>query len=106
MSEEKTYVIIYKSTHKHDVYYEDPNSDYGNEQHYLEGKTSVNTKEVVGFSAMQKECEEIGEANADNPPYDEYHVVCVYEKDTKEDVPKSYWYPDHDVADAEGGSDD
>lgn len=91
--EKNTYVIIYKATHKQDVYEEDPDSEYGNEIHYLKGKTLVGIKEVDGLEAMQKECEEIGEANADNPPYDEYAVVLVYEKNSKEVVPEQYRYP-------------
>jgi hypothetical protein len=90
---ENTYVIIYKATHKQGVYEEDPDSEYGNEIHYLKGKTLVEIKEVGGLEAMQKECEGIGEANADNPPYDEYEVILVYEKMSKEVVPEQYWYP-------------
>jgi len=97
--DEKTYVIVYKHTHKVDRYEEDPDSEYGREYHYLDGDTKVETKEVLGFEAMQKECQEIGEANADNPPYDEYHIVVVYEKESHNNVPEHYWVREESVED-------
>jgi hypothetical protein len=89
------YVIIYKHLHKEELY-NDPETK---ESYYPHGKTTVEFKEVDGFEAMQDEVEVIGEMNADNPPYDEYHVVLVYNKDTQVVVPKHWWYRDNDVAD-------
>ena len=92
MSEQKTYVIIVKETHKKDVYEEDPDSDYGHEWHFLEGTVKIDFVEAVGIDAMRKKVEEIAEANADNPPYDEYDVMTVFEKDSKMILPKCYVY--------------
>lgn len=82
---DETYVIVYKHKHSEDRYYED---DYGHEYHYLEGKSTFCTIDVKGIENVRKNIEEIGESNADNPPYDEYHFILVYDKDSKEIIPE------------------
>ena len=91
------FIILYTHTHKDDDYYVDDSSGYDVEHHTLtSGKKTLNQKEVVGIRAVWKEIEEIGSCNADNPPYDSYDVVIVYDAETKEVLPKHYWYDDRD----------
>lgn len=89
---DEVFVMVWKETHKQDCYDEDPDSEYGVECHSLRGKTTVHTKEVIGLDALRREVNDLGEANADNPPYDEYHLIVVYEKETKELVPEHWLY--------------
>lgn len=78
--EQEAYTIIVKETHKKDCYDEDDN---GNETHYLDGETIISFREIKGIQNLKTEVERIGDANADNPPYDEYEVLAVYETFTK-----------------------
>lgn len=77
---EEVVVLVVKELHQKDSWYE---NDYGQEFHSLEGVPVVCFVEVP-FSKAAAKMDEIGEANADNPPYDSYSVVMAYYKLTKE----------------------
>ena len=86
--------IIYKHTHSTDEYYED---DYGHEHHTLRGVTTLEMEDVFckdgALQLMREKLKEIGESNADNPPYDEYQVLVTYDVLTKEILP-AHWTED------------
>jgi len=81
------YRIIVRKFEGKDSYDEDDN---GNETHSIEGVPKIDFVDC-GPENLQKKAKEILEANADNPPYDYYHIIAVYDIDTMEIIPTNYW---------------
>lgn len=75
--------IMFRHVSKQDHYYEDEDSEYGREVHTLR-KVEDKIISVVckGFLAAKHQYQEICESNADNPPYDEYELICAFETET------------------------
>lgn len=77
--------IVYIATERQDHYYEDDSGDYGRECHTLVGTPQVRFKDVFckvqseAIRMVAQEIENIGEANASNPPYDTYSVKMIYD---------------------------
>ena len=82
----EVFIIVYRATEQKEVYSEDDN---GNEQVYLYGTTKILTRETT---TPQKDFEDIGELNANNPPYDIFEVIAVFNKDTREEIPLISFY--------------
>lgn len=72
--------LIVKHTRRVDDYYED---DDGRECHTMDSTSFIDFVEVP-FRDAGMRAEEIGESNADNPPYDEYEVLCAFDAETKQ----------------------
>ena len=75
--------IVYIATERQDDYFTDDSGDYDREYHTLKGTPQVRFRDVYHKDntvlEVAKACEEIGEANADNPPYDTYSVKMIYD---------------------------
>lgn len=72
--------IVYIATERQDTYWEDDN---GVEHQGLDGSPEVRFSDVFhktnAVLEVAKACEEIGEENASNPPYDTYSVKMIYD---------------------------
>jgi hypothetical protein len=78
-------IIIYTETNLKEDYYED---DYGHEYQTLNGTTKVRLTECKNYKEALYEVGQIGDSNADNPPYDSYNFVIAFCKNSKEVLPK------------------
>lgn len=84
--EEKVMVLIKEITRK-DRYDED---DFGREHHFLESETKISLSECKGMEEAKELVKHMGEANADDPPYEEYHFIIAWFKKSKKVVPKEW----------------
>lgn len=93
-TDDKTLEIYYIASTGHDCYDED---EQGRELHTI---TRTNTLRIItckDFKDAKRQYNEIMEANADNPPYDIYKVLCICYKKSKEILPKQMFYGDDEV---------
>lgn len=74
--------LVFVHTHSEDEYFEDEHSSQ--EWHTLRSTSTVKFIECADIPMARKAYREMCDANADNPPYDEYRFVMAYWTVTKQ----------------------